>query len=135
MFQRALITIFSCIFVISCAEITGETEPSRVVPAGSSVDKIEFRIFGNVGGALATIRHTNSIDGLTQFVGNLPYVATLDSREESIFLYVEASVFSLNTSGSGTLQVQIFVNGKLFRETFVQGFSLFAQASGTYRRD
>jgi len=97
-------------------------------------DRIEFRVLG-AGLAAFTpviVRHTDAVNGLTLYAGATPYFVQFDSTESTVFLYIEAS-------GSGsllqsTLQVQIYVNGKLFREGYAQGVTLSATASGTYRR-
>lgn len=133
-------TVCALMLTSSCTRIYNErdrsttTTPTAPTPA-VVVDVIEFRVFGNVGGAPVFIKYTNSVDGLTTATAaTLPYVATVRSDDPFIFLYLEASA----TSGAiqvGTLQCQIYVNGKLFREGFASGFaSLLATASGTYRR-
>jgi|SRR5262245_2800031 len=98
-------------------------------------DQIEFRVFGNVGLAPTSIKFTNTVDGLTIVPGaGLPYVATVTSVESSVFLYVEAQATPASIA-PGTLQVQIYVNGRLFREGYATGLStIVASASGTYRR-
>jgi hypothetical protein len=136
-----IVTLCLLALVSSCTRIYNErdrssasTPPTAPTPA-VVVDVIEFRVFGNVGGAPVFIKYTNSVDGLTTATAaTLPYVATVRSDDSFIFLYLEASAVSAAIQ-LGTLQVQIYVNGKLFREGFASGFaSLLATASGTYRR-
>ncbi len=113
---------------------TTSVSPTSPTPAPTvQTDRIEFRVFGsNVGPVL--IRFTNALDGLTVLsAASLPYVATVSSKEASIFLYAEASAVSTATTGS--LQVQVFVNGTLFREGSAAGLgALLATASGTFRQ-
>lgn len=104
-------------------------------------DTIEFRVFGAIGSALATIRYTDSINGLTvQSAASLPYLARITSTQPQIFLLLDASVPASMQLVDGVvqpadLQVQIFVNGTLFREGYATGVSaLDATAEGTWRR-
>jgi hypothetical protein len=129
--------LFPLLLVVACTEIyNNERETSSPTAPSTTTggDRVEFRVFGSsvLGTFPVNIRHTDPINGVTIYSGGIPYFAAVSSREESIFLFVEGSGFgSLSTS---TLQVQIFVNGRLFREGFSQGFTLQAQANGTYRR-
>lgn len=109
--------------------------PTSPTPPAIVKDLIEFRIFGNVGLAPTSIKFTNTVDGLTIVPSaGLPYVASVNSVESSVFLYVEAQATPL-TIVPGTLQVQIYVNGRLFREGYATGLStIVASASGTFRR-
>ena len=114
---------------------TATASPTSPTPTPTvTADKIEYRVFGSVGAAPVQIKFTNTIDGLTVLsAASLPYVASVQSTSDSIFLYLEAN--ALSGLLTGTLQVQIYVNGKLFREGFASGAaSLTATASGTYRR-
>jgi hypothetical protein len=102
-------------------------------PTHKLPDRIEFRVLGQQLSGPIAIRHTDPINGVTLYNGGVPYFAAVSSKQDSIFLFIEATGFGIfSTSG---LQVQIFVNGQLFREAFTQGFSLSVQASGTYRPD
>lgn len=129
--MKNLVLVLLSLLAVSCNDLNlGEDVTG---PSNLSKNKIEFRVFGTqLTQAAVTIRHTNSVDGMTNFTGLLPYVSTFESKEDSIFLYVEANATSL--SNLATLQVQIFVDGKLFREGTSQGFLLYSQAAGTFRR-
>lgn len=98
-------------------------------------DVIEFRVFGNVGAVPVLVKWTSSIDGASVLTTiSLPYLATLKSLDASIFLDVEASAVPLVVAGS-SLQAQIYVNGRLFREAIATGVTpLTVSASGTFRR-
>lgn len=130
--MKRLILLFPLLFILGCGDeinLNSPTEPS----SGNSPRKVEFRVFGSqVQNIPVTIRHTNSLDGMTNITGLVPYIFAFDSKDDSIFLYVEAGASSF--SQFATLQVQIFVDGKLFKEGASQGFTLYSQASGTYRR-
>lgn len=116
----------------STTSIASPTSPTPTPPAVKT-DRIEFRVFGTGLGPVL-IKFTNAIDGLTVLSSaSLPYIATVRSDEPAIFLYGEAS--ALSTLTTGTLQIQVFVNGTLFREGSASGIgSLLATASGTWRQ-
>jgi hypothetical protein len=126
----------------ACTKIYPErgspTAPTTTVtpptPPPPKADQVEFRVLGtNVSTSIPmVVRHTDPINGTTLYVGGVPYFASFTSLDDDVFLYVEAS--GTGTLATSTLQVQIYVNGRLFREAFSQGFTLTAQASGTFRR-
>jgi hypothetical protein len=110
------------------------TAPSPV-PTTPVADVIEFRVFGNPGPVPVLIKFTDSIDGASVLTTvSLPYIATIKSLDASIFLDVEASAVPLVVAGS-SLQAQIYVNGRLFREAIAANITpLTVSASGTFRR-
>jgi hypothetical protein len=109
----------------------GPTSPSSPV----KLAHVEIRVFGNIGPAnsVVIIKHSNSADGLAIVNAIVPYIFSFDTDRDSLFLYVDAQS-SFGTTTVSFIQVQIFVNGILFREASSQGFQLFAQAQGTWRR-
>jgi hypothetical protein len=111
--------------------IPGATPTPGTTPAFR--DRIEFRVLGNA--TSVRVKHTNTIDGLTQIVTALPYLANLDSTESSVFLSLDATPIAYPfTAAYPFLQVQIFVNGTLFRETSASDFFLTTiSVSGTWR--
>lgn len=120
---------------LSCTKVYNETSKTPTSPTQTTKvpDKIEFRVFGIQLFQPVVIKHTDPINGLSLYSGGVPYLATISSKDESIFLFIDAS--GTGQSNTSNLQVQIFVNGKLFREAFSQGFTVAASASGTYRRE
>lgn len=125
--MKKFLILLPLLFTLSCGD-DGPTAPSGPDPV-----KVEFRVFGTqIQNTSVTIRHTNSLDGMTNVTGIVPYISSFDTTDKSLFLYVEAGTNSF--SQFATLQVQIFVDGKLFKEGASQGFVLYSQASGTYRR-
>lgn len=126
-----------------CTKIYNDRNPAAPsvtplpAPAPAAADTIEFRVFGSVGTAPVAVRYTNSRDGLTALAAvSLPYVATVKNLDDSIFLDLEASASpALSWVSSSYLQIQIYANGRLFREAFISGVSpLNVAASGTFRR-
>lgn len=143
--RRALALAVVCFTLSACTKVyydkardqTGTSvSPTAPTPTPTPVvaNQIEFRIFGNVGLAPVLIKYTNTIDGLTVLsTASLPYLATVKSTDASVFLYVEAQALSLVQTS--TLQVQTYVDGRLFREGYASGLGpLVASASGTFRR-
>jgi len=94
-------------------------------------DKIEFRVFGSGLLLPANIRFIDPLNGLTIVTASPPYFAAVSNTDSSVFLFCEAQATAFST---GSLQVQIFVNGKLFREAAQFGSNLDVIASGTFRR-
>jgi hypothetical protein len=107
------------------------TNPTPLPQAQSA--KIEYRVTGNAIGA--TIRHSDSLNGLTQVTSVLPYLTTWNSNQPSIFLSLEATPTGFPaTITSAFFSVQIFVNGIVFREAASSSF-VFSTLSvnGTWR--
>jgi hypothetical protein len=133
MTRRFLLTAFllSVVTVSGCTKIYDDdddedgplTTPAPVVKA----DVIEFRVSGSFPSAI--VRHSDSINGLTQVSTGLPYFASVSSTRENIFLSLESSAV-----GIGNLQIQILVNGMLFRESNSTTFSPALSVNGTYRK-
>ena len=103
-------------------------------PAPATVNKIEYRVTGNALGA--RIRYSNAVDGLTQVVTTLPYVATITTQESSMFITLEATPTTYPfTVLYPFLSVQVFVNGVLFREANTSDFFLIPiSVSGTWHK-
>jgi len=108
------------------------TTPTPVV-----ADVIEYRVTGQTGGAPVSIKYTDSINGLSILPAvGLPYFASVQSTDAEVFIVLEASANAVSGFGAtAVLEVQIFINGRLFREAYATGFGpLYASASGTWRR-
>jgi hypothetical protein len=136
---RSLSLIAALWLAVSACSRSNATAPSPLSPTtptptapAPNTDRIEYVVQGaNLLGP-ATIRFDDPLNGLTLTTSDLPYVATATNTDPSAFLYVEASGFGQFLQS--TLQVQIFVNGRIFREGSSTGFTMFASASGTYQR-
>jgi hypothetical protein len=86
----------------------------------------EFRVVGTVG--RVDISHTSTTEGTTLVRSNLPWFATIRSARTLMFLSLTAA--ALDTEG--TLTVQLFVDGVLFREAHATGFAPTATISGQW---
>src|SRR5262245_28809371 len=124
----------------SCAKVENPSGPTRVssppvtttTPTTPAVGQaIQFRVNGSNLLSSVTIRHFDPLNGLTIVTTNTPYLADVKIPDASAFVSIEASSTGLTFS---TLQVQIFQNGRLFREGISVGSVLFASASGTVRQ-
>src|SRR5262245_16205550 len=123
----------------SCAKVENPSGPTRTTsppvttpatptPVG---EVIQFRVQGSNLLSVVTIRHFDPLNGLTMVTTNTPYVADVRIPDATAFVSIDASSTGLTFS---TLQVQIFQNGRLFREGISVGSVLFASASGTVRQ-
>ena len=130
-----IISILLIIGLMGCTKVYNDGS-NRGNPTGASqvnkFDKVEFRVFGQQLLSAVIIRHTDPANGITIYNGASPYFATINSNQDNVFLFLEASATGI--SFNSVLQAQIFVNGQLFREASAQGSAMTVQISGTYRR-
>jgi hypothetical protein len=124
--RRLLTVVLACGTLTGCGDrIYNVTEPTPVPPPAPA--RIEYRVLGTFD--RVTARHSNQIDGTTQVVTGLPYVASFTTLAETLFVSLDVTA-----RGEGYLQVQIMVNGSVVREanstTEDPRLSLFI----TYRR-
>lgn len=130
MIQKILaITLLA--LTMGCAEIQSPNEPSSVAKGGQNT--IEYRVSGNASSVI--VRHSNTIDGLTQVTTTLPYIVSFKTNKENLFLSIEATpvAFPFPVT-SPFLIAQIFVNGEMFRETSSNAFTGTITVSGTWRK-
>ena len=126
--------IAATLLTLGCTKVTVPTQPSSTTSTTAPVvikDSIEFRVFGQGLLLPATIRFIDPLNGLTIVTASPPYFAAVESTDSSVFLFCQAQATAFST---GSLQVQIFVNGRLFREAAQFGSNLDVIASGTFRR-
>jgi len=130
---RLFSLLFVAYLVAACTKIypTAPTAPDPVPAPTPTPDVIEFRVFGSNLLTPVTIRHIDPVNGLTIVTSSPPYFATVQTTAPEAFVYLEASGTGFSTA---VLQVQIFANGKVFREGSSVGPVLFASASGTVHR-
>lgn len=129
--RAALVAV---LLVVGCTRVEVPTSPDRTgataapSAAPTVTDRIEFRVLGFNLLSPATIKYIDPVNGLTLTTSAPPFVVDVTSTAPSAFVYLEASAIGFST---GALQVQIMVNGRLFREGASVGGSLFASAGGT----
>lgn len=120
------------LLTISCAEVVNESEnpagPTIITPV---VSNIEFRVSGNV--VNADIRYISPEEGSVFTTSYIPWSAKTKTSEKSFFVHIEAQ-----GKGNGfteeTIQAQIIIDGKLFRESIVKDFLPKVTVSGTFSR-
>src|SRR5262249_50477928 len=125
---------------VACAQIDTPTGPGRApMPAAPTPGAppappgiaIEFRVTASSLLSQITIRPFDPLNGLTIVTTDPPYLAAVTIRDATAFVSLEAHSTGLTFS---TLQVQIFTNGRLFREAAAVGSVLVAATSGTIRQ-
>lgn len=132
--RRAVLVLLAGL-AVACDYRIDNTTPTGVtpiVPPTSTVqDTVEFRVQGDL--PLVIVKVSNSLDGLQQSSSVLPYSSTLNiAGRDSVFLSLDARAPLLGAFGF--LQVQIFVNGLVFREASSANLNPVAAVSGTWRR-
>jgi hypothetical protein len=132
---RLVVVALVALLTLGCSDNDGPapipTTPSPVT-SSSVADIVEFRVIGDV--TPTTITWSDSLDGTT-FVpsASLPYFVEVKSSDPNLFVLLQAQANSVLTFG--TLQVQIVINGRVFRDDFTSGYGpLMAAVSGTWRR-
>lgn len=106
--------------------VTGDTRfdttLTRSAPAAAA---LEYRVTGS----RASLTYSNCSAGTSQIgAANLPWSFTCTSIPTGQFLYISAQ----NTGDSGTITVQIYKRGVLYRESSSTGAFVIATASGSY---
>lgn len=140
MTRTSLSLVLSFALIAGCSnnDVNNPVSPSPINPPTTSTtpvtaNRIEFRVTGNAGGV--RVRYSNPVDGLTQVVTTLPYVATITTQQNDMFLSLEATPTFWVSNTFPFLSVQIFVNGVLFREANTSDFFLTTiSVSGNWRK-
>jgi hypothetical protein len=132
--------ILALALVTGCTQVayppgSEQQNKSPTSPSNVAESKIEFRVNGNA--TSVRIRISNANDGLSQIITTMPYTSNLTTKEDSLFVSLEATPISYSAlTVFPFLSVQIFVNGKLFREATSNEFLLNTLfVNGTWRRD
>jgi len=104
------------LLVVACSVKSGvEIAPFPSIPPPPKSDIVEFRVIGNF--PTVQVRYRTPLDGTTQVTTGLPWSATVKLVKGPMFLSVDVMAMSESVgAGAPFLQVQIFVNGVLFRE-------------------
>src|SRR4029434_8689257 len=88
---------------------------------------VAYRVTGTIPNTQIT--YFSSIQGTTQVRTDLPWAVSYQTTDLHPFLYLAAEQ-PLDNFTDGSLVVQVFVNGVLFREARGSGFTIAVAASG-----
>jgi hypothetical protein len=122
LFLLPLLLIGGCTKIYQASADVNPVAPTPPVVVKSAL--VEYRVTGTVTSATITISDTT--EGSETILSNLPWFRQF-KIQDATFLYLDASSFDY-----GQLHIQIFVDGVLFREAFVNGYSPKVAISGTY---
>jgi hypothetical protein len=118
-----------CTTLCGCSEDKSVSVIAPDPPAPPpAVHVIDFHVTGTDPGTVE-ITLTSSTEGTSTIRTNLPWFSTLKTTRTSSFLSLQAKDRDFF---SGTITVQIFVDGLLFREASVTGFNPVAAIDGTW---
>lgn len=110
-------------------ECQSPTEPTPV-PAPTP-NTIEFRVLGDIvldpGTNGVEIQFGSTEEGTSRVLSTLPWFSSTRTFRDTLFLALNAQA-----SGFGVLQVQIIINGQLFREASASGFNPRVAVSGQF---
>lgn len=95
-----------------------------VVPA---LLRIDYRVLGTIRNTKIT--YFSAIQGTTQTITDLPWAVSYQTTNQRTFVYLAAEA-PLDNFVEGSLVVQIFVDGILFREARGSGFQPSVAVSG-----
>lgn len=102
-------------------------DPDPVPPIPVAL-QIDYRVIGTDVRSVQ-ITYFSSAQGTTQTTTDLPWFLSYQTREDSTFVYLSAEA-PMSDFLEGTLIVQVFVDGVLFREARSSGFSPSVTVSG-----
>lgn len=101
--------------------------PTPVVILPKPVE-VSYRVTGTIRNAHIT--YFSSVQGTTQVITDLPwFLGYTTPRDNSVFVYLSAEA-PFDNILDGSLQVQIFIDGQLFREARSSGSTPSVAVSG-----
>jgi hypothetical protein len=135
-----LLPLILALSLVGCSEVSNVDNPNAPSRPDSPPNekitpvRIEFRVTGNANGA--RVKLSNAVDGLSQITTTLPYITSITTSDPSMFVSLEATPTSYPFNVMFPfLSVQIFADGKLFREATSNEFLLNTLVvNGTWRK-
>jgi len=118
------------LLALGCESTERPPDPVPVptpVPPIIQPTRIEYRVTGTL--ARATITYVSSTQGTTQVATELPWFLSYQTLQPSTFVYLSADA-ALDNFIEGSVIVQVFVDGVLFREARARGFTPSVAVSG-----
>jgi hypothetical protein len=130
---RRTATLAIVLLAIACSVKSGiEIAPFPTLPPPPKSDIVEFRVVGNFPSV--QIKYRTPLDGTSQVTTGLPWSTFVRMVKGPVFLSIEVQAKSESLGpGASFLQVQIFVNGILFREANSSDKLPMIQTSGQHR--
>jgi hypothetical protein len=127
--RRVVVVLALALVAVSCVKNYSDGHGGGAPAAPSpppAAHTVEYRVTGTTRSA--RVSYGNAQDGTTDVDTVLPWVAQFRTTKRSIFVFLKATPIEF-----GSLRVQIFVDGSLFREASVDDtFILEAvEVSGT----
>jgi len=111
-------------------EASGQRDPlnpTAPTPPPPATLRIDYRVTGDIPNTQITF--FTATQGTTEVKTDLPWTISYTSADLHPFLFLAAETPITNFT-NGTIDVQIFVNGVLFREARGSGFTISVSASG-----
>ena len=102
------------------------------LPPEPMATQIDYRVLGTDVRSVR-ITYFSSAQGTTQVTTDVPWFLSYQTHADSTFVYLAADA-PMSDLLEGTLIVQVFVNGTLFREARSSGFSPSVTVSGEVTR-
>jgi hypothetical protein len=96
-------------------------------PVAPVLLRIDYRVIGTIRNVKIT--YFSAIQGTTQTITDLPWAISYQTANMRTFVYLAAEA-PLDNVVEGSLIVQIFLNGMLFREARGSGFQPSVAVSG-----
>lgn len=126
MIARVLVLV-ALLAAVSCVKNYTDGNGAPAAPsAPPRSHTVEYRVTGTTRSA--RVSYGNAQDGTTDLDTILPWVAQFRTTKQSIFVFLKATPIEF-----GSLRVQIFVDGSLFREASVDDTFILetVEVSGT----
>ena len=129
----ALAVVVLALLAPACSDNTGRgvrespAGPTLPPPPAPATLSVSYRVTGTIPNTRIT--YFSSLQGTTQLTTDLPWTVNYSTTDLHPFLYLAAES-PVDNVDDGSLVVQIFVNGVLFREARGAGFTVAVAASG-----
>lgn len=133
MTRRLLLTLALVLPLLACSnKANGLRDPVNPIPTPTPPPlprtiTVDYRVTGTIPNTHIT--YFSTISGTTQVTTDPPWSISFQTTELHPFLYL-AGQSPFENAVNGSIIVQIFVDGVLFREARGNGFEIIVAASG-----
>jgi Mycobacterium membrane protein len=139
--RRSLLLLIGSLFLLPACQDDKYGRSSLRAPLGQPTTvpppvvivptHVSYRVTGTIPGV--EITYANTAQGTTLVTTDLPWFASFDTTNSTTFVYLAAAAPPDNVT-DGSITVQIFVDGALFRESRASGFTASVAVSGEVTR-